>query len=144
MLTEPVLIDTGPLVAYLKKRDLHNAACVAVMQEITSPLYTCWPVLTEAAHLLRSQGGLHRVERLLNSRGLGFLEILALNSPDAHGMARFLKKFRDHSPDLADAALVHLAEREHIEMVFTFDVTDSSIYRTATGKQLEVLPERSN
>ena len=52
MLTEPVLIDTGPLVAYFNKRDAYNAQCANVLNEIAPPLYTCWPVLTEAAYLL--------------------------------------------------------------------------------------------
>ena len=141
MLTEPVLIDTGPLVAYLNKRDAHNAKCAAILAEVAPPLYTCWPVLTEAAHLLLTQGGLHLVEKLLHSCGTGFLEILPLNSFDAHSMADFLDKYRDQTPDLADASLVYLAEREAIKKVFTLDLTDFSIYRTASGKRLELLPE---
>lgn len=141
MLTEPVLIDTGPLVAYLNKRDAHHAKCAAVFAEIAPPLFTCWPVLTEAAYLLLTQGSLHLVEKLLHSCGTGFLEILPLTSFDAHAMADFLEKFRDQTPDLADATLVHLAEREVIENVFTLDLIDFSIYRTASGKRLKILPE---
>ena len=141
MVTEPVLIDTGPLVAYFNKRDEHNAKCAAVFDEIAAPLYTCWPVLTEASYLLMTQGGLHLVGRLLGSCGTGFLEILPLSAYDAHAIADFLDKYRDQHPDLADAALMHLAERDAIERVFTIDVTDFSIYRTVSGKRLELLPE---
>lgn len=141
MLTVPVLIDTGPLVAYFNKRDLHNAKCAAALDEIAPPLYTCWPVLTEASYMLLTQGGLHLVEKLLDSCGTGFLEILPLSAFDAHAIADFLDKYRDQVPDLADAALMHLAEREAIERVLTIDLTDFSIYRTASGKRLELLPE---
>lgn len=141
MLTEPVLIDTGPLVAYLNKRDAHNAKCASALAEIAPPLYTCWPVLTEAAYLLSTHGGLHLVETLLRSCGTGLLEILPLTSFDAHAMADFLDKYDDQRPDLADAALVYLAERESIEHVFTLDLTDFSIYRTAAGKRLHLLPD---
>jgi uncharacterized protein len=141
VLTDAVLIDTGPLVAYLNKRDAHNAECAAAMAGIAPPLYTCWPVLTEAAHLLLTQGGLYLVDRLLRSCGTGFLDILPLTTFDAHLMAEFLDKYRDQTPDLADAALVYLAERESIENVFTLDRTDFSIYRTSAGKRLKLLPQ---
>jgi predicted nucleic acid-binding protein len=57
MLTEPVLIDTGPLVAYFNKRDAHNIRCASVFDDIAPPLITCWPVLTEASYLLATHGG---------------------------------------------------------------------------------------
>jgi hypothetical protein len=37
-------------------------------------------------------------------------------------------------------SLVYLAEREGIEAVFTLDVRDFSVYRTATGKALRIVP----
>jgi predicted nucleic acid-binding protein len=97
-------------------------------------------VLTEAAHLLVGQAGFHLVEQLLNSCGTGFLEILTLGDSHAQAVARFLEKDRDQAPDLADAALVHLAERERIEHVFTLDRGDFSVYRTASGRALTLLP----
>jgi hypothetical protein len=36
---------------------------------------------------------------------------------------------------------MHLAERDAIERVFTIDVTDFSVYRTASGKRLQLMPE---
>jgi predicted nucleic acid-binding protein len=140
VLTEPVLIDTGPIVAYFNKRDQYNAKCAVVLDEIAPPLYTCWPVLTEASHLLLTQGGVHLVEKLLDSCGTGFLEILPLSAFDAHAIAEFLHKYRDQETDLADAALMHLAERDDIHWVFTVDSIDFSVYRTASGKRLELLP----
>lgn len=98
-------------------------------------------MLTEAAYLLATYGGFHLVENLLRSCSTGFLEILSLDTDDAEAMAGFLNDFGDQQPDLADAALVHLAERESILHVFTVDVTDFSIYRTASGKRLVILPE---
>jgi hypothetical protein len=54
-------------------------------------------------------GGFHLFERLLHSCGDGFLEILPLGADDARAIADFLGKYRDQTPDLADAALMRLA-----------------------------------
>jgi predicted nucleic acid-binding protein len=143
VLTEPVLIDTGPLVAYWNKRDANSDVVAKVLGRVAPPLFTCWPVLAEAAYLLLKHGGLHLVEQLLNSCGTGFLEILPLDARDARAIAGFLAKYRDQVPDVADAALMHLAERERIGWVLTLDTTDFSIYRTASGTTLRILPEQS-
>jgi predicted nucleic acid-binding protein len=140
VLNEPVLVDTGPLVAYFNRRHAHHRRCATLLTELAPPLYTCWPVLTEACYRLASHGGSRLAARLLDSCGEGFLAILPLNAIDAHAVAAFLVMYQDQNADLADAAIIHLAERESIDRVFTLDVTDFSIYRTASGKSLTILP----
>jgi predicted nucleic acid-binding protein len=51
----------------------------------------------------------------------------------------FYGRFEDHGPDLADAAMVLLAERMAIETVFTLDLRDFAIYRTTDGRALRVV-----
>lgn len=49
-------------------------------------------------------------------------------------------KYRDLPMDLADAALVRIAEREDIDTVFTIDRTDFSLYRLPRRKRFRILP----
>ena len=67
-----VLLDTGPLVAILSERDEHHDECVEQLRQLTPPLLTCWPVITEAAWLLRLD--VTAVQRMLAGFDVGLLE----------------------------------------------------------------------
>jgi predicted nucleic acid-binding protein len=134
-----ILVDTGPLVAILSREDARHDTCVDVLREIVAPLLSCWPVITEAAWLLR-QSPL-AIQRLLGSVNTGFLELLPLAGAEAKAVATLMKKYEGIRPQLADAALVHLAGREGIETIFTLDRRDFSIYRTSRKRPFRILPE---
>jgi predicted nucleic acid-binding protein len=134
-----VLVDTGPLVAILDDQDAHHRACVEALAILDGPLYTCWPVVTEAAWLLSHSP--RAVRRLLDSINTAFMELLSLEGPEARPIAALLEKYGSIRPQLADAALIYLAGRERIETVFTLDRRDFSVYRTSRGRSFRILPQ---
>jgi uncharacterized protein len=136
-----VLADIGPLVAILSRRDQYHRACVEALREMPGPLFTCWPVITEAAWLLRRDPT--AVAQLLQSLDTGFLELLPLTTADAKDIAAILKKYRDIRIQLADAALVHLAARDGVDTIFTLDQRDFSVYRLPRGKAFRIVPTRA-
>jgi len=136
-----VLADIGPLVAILSRRDQYHRACVEALREMPGPLFTCWPVITEAAWLLRRDPT--AVAQLLHSLDTRFLELLPLTTADAKPIAAILKKYRDIRIQLADAALVHLAARDGVDTIFTLDQRDFSVYRLPRGKAFRILPTRA-
>jgi len=134
-----ILVDTGPLVAILSREDAHHRACIAALREMSGPLLSCWPVITEAAWLLRRSP--RAVQRLLGSTDTGFLELLPLAGSEAKAVAALMKRYESIRPQLADAALVYLAGRERIDTIFTLDRRDFSIYRTGRKRSFRILPE---
>lgn len=65
-----VLLDTGPLVAILNRDDSQHERCVEALKAIRPPLLTSWPVLTEAAWLLRNHHDLLAGLYSLAARGV--------------------------------------------------------------------------
>src|SRR5712692_2583059 len=47
-----VLMDTGPLVAYLHRRDAQHDWALATFENLDPPVITCEPVLSEACFLV--------------------------------------------------------------------------------------------
>lgn len=134
-----ILVDAGPLIALIHKDDAHHARCVATLQSITEPLGTVWPALTEAMYLLsfswKAQDALwEMMER-------GVVELLTLDGRDMSRARDSMKKYKDLPMDLADAALVAVAEREKIRRIFTLDRRDFEIYRPAKLGRFIILPE---
>ena len=132
------LVDTGPLVAVLDRTDAHHAACSEAMRLVPAPLLTVWPVLTEAMHLLAFSWEAQRaLWRLLEDGGVS---VVPLVPDDAPRMRELMEKYRDLPMDLADAAIVRVAERERIARVLTTDQRDFRAYRPAGLDRFEVLP----
>jgi predicted nucleic acid-binding protein len=134
-----VLVDTSPLVALFDRDDAHHARCVQALKEIRRPLVTVWPVLTEATYLLsfsfQAQDDLWEfVER-------GGLGIADLTAADVSRIRALMRKYRDRPMDLADAALVRIAERQHLRTVFTLDHGDFRTYRLPHGKPFTLIPD---
>lgn len=132
------MVDTGPIVAILSASDEHHGPCVEQLRSIKGPLLTCWPVITEAAWLLRAYPLALRM--LLSSFHGRPFELLPLDEADLSGIAVILAKYRGLRIQLADACLVHLANREGVETVFTLDRRDFGVLRLTRGKKFRVIP----
>lgn len=138
MPTNRILVDTGPIVAALRSSDEHHVACSEQLQKLSAPLYTCWPVITEAAWLLRQHPD--RIRDFLNACDGSPFEIVPLRSDDLPSVIEILGKYEDQKIQLADACLIHLAGELGTDCVFTIDHTDFRIYRTPMGGPFRILP----
>jgi uncharacterized protein len=133
-----VLVDAGPLVALIDRSDPYHRACRDVLKGISDPLGTVWPVFTEAMYLLRSSAEAKRA--LWDMLGVGGVTLMELDLEDCPRMRELMWKYRDLPMDLADAALVRVAERERIRRVFTIDRRDFEIYRPQRLGRFQLVP----
>lgn len=133
-----VLLDTGPLVALLSKRDQHHSRCHELAKTLPAQLFTSGPVITEASYLISKQGG-QSPRPILGMIRAGQLVVLPLEKDDYLGIDDILNRYSDQEFSLADASLMFLAEREGIEEIFTVDAKDFSVFRTSEGGALSIL-----
>jgi predicted nucleic acid-binding protein len=116
---ESVLLDTGPLVAWLCRGDRWHRWAVQTFATISPPLVTCEPVLTEACFLYAREGG--DPGRLLRAVAAGHIRVGLAVEQEAEAISALLEKYADAPMSLADACLVRLSELQRDSRVLTLD-----------------------
>jgi len=119
------LCDTGPLVAYLNRKDIHHQWAVGLMKTIRPPMLTSEPVLTESAYFLREDK--LDVEPLFQLIERGAIRIDFDLSRQWQRVRTLMARYR--RMDLADATLVVMSELHPRSQVFTIDRKDFATYR---------------
>jgi uncharacterized protein len=132
-----VLVDAGPLVALLDRRDRNHARSVEALRDIVDPLITVWPALVEAMYLLETWMEQAALWAMVES---GPIRFAPLDDDDVPRLRELMAKYRDLPMELADAALVHVAERDGYRRIFTLDRRDFEIYRVAGRERFTILP----
>jgi predicted nucleic acid-binding protein len=130
-----VLVDTGPIVAYLHRGDAWHRAAVRFFRQWRGELLTTWPVVTEAVYLSESQKARLAIMQWLQRN----LQAVAQGAQDALRIERYYRKYSDQTPDLADLSLLALAERTGVRDVLTVDARDFAVYRLSNGRMLNNL-----
>ncbi len=118
-MTEAVIVDTGPLVAFLNGRDRYHAWSEEVFSGVDAPVFTCEAVLSEACFLLRqAKGGAEAVITLLHR---GLVRIPFRLEPESATIRRLLARYGNVPMSLADACLVRMSEQMSESVVLTLD-----------------------
>lgn len=121
-----VILDTGPLVALLNRRDRYHAWARDRFADIEPPLTTCEAVVVEACHLLRGQPGGDRV--VLDVLRRDVVKIDFALRDEIVSVQELRTRYANVPMDLADACLVRMAELSSGSVVLTID-SDFAIYR---------------
>ncbi len=131
---EKTLVDSGPLVALLVKRDQHHDWACQQFERLTAPLLTCEAVLSETQFLVHRFGGNPLV--VLDMVARGALNV-AFQVEDEIDRLRDLQSTYCNLPmSLADACLVRMSELQSRCRVFTTD----SDFRTYRRNGRQVIP----
>lgn len=86
------------------------------------------------------RGSLAAQLQVLNIVQMGNARLAELAVSDMTRIRELLAKYHDLPMDLADAALVRVAERERIRTIFTLDRRDFGIYRPARIGRFQIVP----
>jgi uncharacterized protein len=125
-MSQPVLIDTGPLIAYLNPNDTHHAWAVKILSDIDLPLLSCEAVIAEAYFLLRrDQLGADALMQLLED---GIIQIAFSLNQETPTLRVLMQRYRSVPMSLADACLVRMSELNRGTRLLTLD-SDFLIYR---------------
>lgn len=131
-----VLLDTGPLVAFLAAGSEHHEWVCEQWKRLHPPMLTCEPVLTEAAFLLKREG--RDTDPIFELLDRGVLRVGLEIEDQLADLRTLMRRYRDRPMSLADACLVRLAELHSGGRVFTFD-GDFLVYRRHGNKVIPVL-----
>jgi predicted nucleic acid-binding protein len=127
-----VLVDTGPLVAFLNKRDRFHDWTAAQWNQIAAPMLTCEAVVSETCFLLSGiKSGSNRVMQLIQRK---ILRISFHLEEHIDPVNKLLIKYQSVPMSLADACLVRMSELHSNSSVFTLD-SDFNLYRK-NGRQV--------
>jgi predicted nucleic acid-binding protein len=135
MMRSGVLVDAGPLVAYLSGRERYHDWAVEAFGGLDPPAITCEPVLSEACFLLirnRLPASLVLDYALESEMRIG----LQLER-EMDGVRALMRRYENVPMSLADACLVRLAEMTGLP-ICTLD-RDFAIYRTSRRRALTLI-----
>jgi len=132
-----LLVDTGPLVAFLNERDHYHGWTVEQLSDTQPPLLTCEAVLTEAFFLLRRhKTGTEALIELIDQK----IVSVAFQLDKEHArVGSLIRRYSDLPISFADACLVRMSEIFSDCRLITLD-DDFRIYRR-NGRQ--VIPTMS-
>jgi predicted nucleic acid-binding protein len=131
-----VLLDTGPLVAALDRRDEFHRWVTAQWATIEPPLLTCDAVISESCFLLRNvYPGQSAVISLVNT---GVIQIPFRLNEEAEPIRELLTRYQSVPMSLADACLVRMAEQYSESVLLTID-SDFRIYRKNRNQIIPVI-----
>jgi predicted nucleic acid-binding protein len=117
------LVDTGPIVAFLNRRDRYHDWAVGALAAVSPPMLTCEAVLSEAVFLL---GGSDRVLELVQR---GVVAVPFRLDAEVAAIRTLLKRYQDLRIDLADACLIRMTEIHDDCVVMTLDSEFRDVFR---------------
>jgi predicted nucleic acid-binding protein len=134
-----VIIDTGPIVAFLNKSDKYHEWAIIQFSQLIPPFITCESVISETCFLLRhTDNGPQSVFKLLER---GLIQIPFNLETEINLILKLMEKYKNIPMSLADACLVRMCEQISESIICTLD-SDFKIYRKAKRKIIPlIMPE---
>jgi predicted nucleic acid-binding protein len=130
-----ILLDTGPLVAYLYTRDAYHDWAVETFSTLDPPAITCEAVLTEACFIIERNG--QPAARVLDHASRSEFRIGLRLDQEMAAIQALMQRYANVPMSLADACLVRLAEITGLP-ICTLD-SDFAVYRAHRQRALTLI-----
>lgn len=125
-MAKSVLVDAGPIVAFLHEDEIHHVWAAAQFRRF-GRFSTCEPVLGEACARLAYYG--KDPARVIELARDGDWEMGFSVKRNAERIVQLMRKYANLPMDFADACIVAMSEQVTDCLVLTLDRQDFSIYR---------------
>lgn len=132
-----VLLDAGPLVAFLSSDDGNHEAARRLFANCEPPFRSCEAAIAEACFLMRKVHPDGPAEVIALGRK-GVYEIPFTVRTHWPEIETALKKYRNRPISLADACLIRCAEVHNEPRILTFD-SDFRVYRWGRNKTFHLV-----
>jgi len=130
-----ILADTGFLVALFHPADRLAPSARSYLRKHRHPLATVAPVIVETCFFLSSAEKL----QLLDWARRGGVAVVETPVDAYPEIAAIIARYADRDIDLADAALIWLANASGQHRILTLDERDFSAYRLKRGKRFDLV-----
>ncbi len=138
MKTAFYVVDTGPVVAFLDKKDPCHEMVRGGWAPLTGKFVTTGAVITEALHFLQPiAGGAEALAALLRKGLIAVDDAFAQSRIDA--AIALMSKYEDIPMDFADATLVLLAERLATANMVTLDERGFRTFRFSGKRRFRMV-----
>jgi predicted nucleic acid-binding protein len=135
-----LLVDAGPLYAYIDADDRHHAACLTLLGEHPGPLVVPMLVITEVAYLVATRLGSEAEVRFLGDLASGSLVAEAVQPGDWLRIAELTARYRNLPLGTVDASVVAASERLGITTIATLDRRHFGVVRPSHSPAFELVP----
>lgn len=135
-----VLVDAGPLYAYIDADDAHHAECLELLASHPGPLAVPVLVVAEVGHLVGTRLGSEPEVRFLGDLAAGAFLTIPVEEDDWLRMAELVSRYADLPLGTVDASIVAAAERLGVTTVATLDRRHFGVVSPSHVEAFELIP----
>ena len=128
-----LIVDAGPLYAYVDRDDRHHAACLDLLETHPGPLIVPTLVITEVRTCSRTRLGVDAEIRFLGDLAAGNLIGEPVAAADWMRIAELVGRYRDLPLGTVDASVISAAERLGSTEIATLDRRHFTVVQSNIG-----------
>jgi hypothetical protein len=135
-----VLLDAGPLYAYIDADDAHHRECLALLERHPGPLAVPVLVVAEVAYLVGTRLGSEAEVRFLGDLANRAFVTVPVDESDWLRIAELVARYQNLSLGTVDASIIAAAERLGITTIATLDHRHLGVVRPAHTPSFDLIP----